>query len=255
MTTVVPERFAGKVAVVTGAASGIGKATARRLGEESAMVACLDVAADAATGVAEEIQKGGGRAVALRCDVSDPDEVRAAIAETVDAFGPPDVLCNIAGIGRFYLSTEMTPQEWRRIIEVNLTGTWLVAQAVLPHMLDRGGVIVNTASTSGLQAQPYQAAYCASKGGVVMLTKALALEYWDRNLRVNAVAPGGVDTPIIRDFADMPQGADMNRIMRYLSPMGFSQPEDLASLYAYVASDEARYMTGSIVLMDGGMTL
>jgi NAD(P)-dependent dehydrogenase (short-subunit alcohol dehydrogenase family) len=165
------------------------------------------------------------------------------------------VLCNIAGIGRFYHSTDMSPEQWQRIIDVNLTGTWYVAQAALPHMLDRGGVIVNTASTSGLNAQPYQAAYCASKGGVVLLTKALALEYWDRKLRVNAIAPGGVDTPIMKDFTDLPPGAEMKRLMRYVSPLGFCQPEDLASLYAYVASDEAHYMTGSIVLMDGGMTL
>ncbi len=165
------------------------------------------------------------------------------------------MLCSIAGIGRFYHSLEMTPEQWRRMIEVNLTGTFLVNQAVLPHLLDRGGVIVNTASTSAVMPQPYQAAYCASKGGVLMLTKALALEYWDRKVRINAISPGGVDTPIIKDFADLPDGADMNRIIRYMSPMGFCQPEDLASLYAYVASDEAHYMTGSIVTMDGGITL
>lgn len=248
-------RFAGKAVVVTGAASGIGRATARRLASEGGRVACLDIAVDAIEKLAADISESGGQAVAVRCDVSDHAQVQAAVAAAVEAYGPTDVLCNIAGIGRYYHSTEMTPDEWQRIMNVNLNGTWFVAQAVLPHMLDRGGVIINTASTSGLAAQPYQAAYCASKGGVVMLTKALALEYWDRKLRVNAIAPGGVDTPIIQDFAQMPEGADMNRIMRYVSPMGFCQPEDLASLYAYVGSDEAHYMTGSVVLMDGGMTL
>ncbi len=248
-------RFAGKSVIVTGAASGIGRATALRLAAEGGRVACLDLAADAVEKVAAEIAESGGQATAVRCDVSDVEQARAAVAAAVDAFGPTDVLCNIAGIGRYYMSTEMAPTEWQRILDVNLNGTWFVAQAVLPHMLDRGGVIINTASTSGLAAQPYQAAYCASKGGVVMLTKALALEYWDRKLRVNAVAPGGVDTPIIQDFANMPDGADMGRIMRYVSPMGFCKPEDLASLYAYVGSDEAHYMTGSVVLMDGGMTL
>ncbi len=248
-------RFAGKSVIVTGAASGIGRATALRLAAEGGRVACLDLASDAAEKVVAEIAEAGGQATAVRCDVSDVEQARAAVAAAVDAFGPTDVLCNIAGIGRYHISTEMTPAEWQRILDVNLNGTWFVAQAVLPHMLDRGGVIINTASTSGLSAQPYQAAYCASKGGVVMLTKALALEYWDRKLRVNAVAPGGVDTPIIQDFANMPEGADMGRIMRYVSPMGFCKPEDLASLYAYVGSDEAHYMTGSVVLMDGGMTL
>lgn len=248
-------RFAGKSVVVTGAASGIGRATARRLASEGGKVACLDVAIDAVEKLVAEISESGGQAVAVRCDVSDHAQVQAAVAAAVEAFGPTDVLCNIAGIGRYYHSTDMTPDEWQRIMNVNLNGTWFVAQAVLPHMLDRGGVIINTASTSGLAAQPYQAAYCASKGAVVMLTKALALEYWDRKLRVNAIAPGGVDTPIISDFAQMPEGADMKRIMRYVSPMGFCQPEDLASLYAYVGSAEAHYMTGSVVLMDGGMTL
>lgn len=248
-------RFAGKSVVVTGAASGIGRATARRLASEGGKVACLDVAIDAVEKLVAEISESGGQAVAVRCDVSDHAQVQAAVAAAAEAFGPTDVLCNIAGIGRYYHSTDMTPDEWQRIMNVNLNGTWFVAQAVLPHMLDRGGVIINTASTSGLAAQPYQAAYCASKGAVVMLTKALALEYWDRKLRVNAIAPGGVDTPIISDFAQMPEGADMKRIMRYVSPMGFCQPEDLASLYAYVGSAEAHYMTGSVVLMDGGMTL
>jgi len=248
-------RFAGKSAIVTGAASGIGRATAIRLGGEGAAVACLDVAAEAAEATAEAVRAAGGSAVGIRCDVSHPAEVSDAVSAAVEQIGPPQILCNIAGIGRFYHSVDMAFEDWQRIIAVNLTGTFLVCQAVLPHMLDKGGVIVNTASTSGLMAQPYQAAYCASKGGVVMLTKALAIEYWDRKVRVNAICPGGVDTPIIHAFADLPEGADMNRLTRYMSPLGFCQPEDLASVFAYVASDEAHYMTGSIVTMDGGITL
>jgi NAD(P)-dependent dehydrogenase (short-subunit alcohol dehydrogenase family) len=213
------------------------------------------VALEKASATASEISASGGTASAFACDVSDVEQVRAAVAGAVEAFGPTDLLCNIAGIGRYYNSVDMPVEDWRRILEVNLTGTWFVAQAVLPHMLDRGGVILNTASTSGLSAQPWQAAYCASKGGVVMLTKALALEYWDRKVRVNAIAPGGVETPIIKEFANLPPGGDFKRITRYMSPLGFCKPEDLASLYAYVGSDEAHYMTGSVVLMDGGMTL
>jgi len=249
------DRYAGKSVIVTGAASGIGRATAVRLAAEGGKVACLDVSASALDDVVTEIGSAGGTARAVVCDVSDVEQVRAAVATAVSELGPTDVLCNIAGIGRYYNSVDMAPEDWHRIIEINLSGTWFVAQAVLPHMLDRGGVILNTASTSGMSAQPWQAAYCASKGGVVMLTKALALEYWDRKLRVNAIAPGGVETPIIKDFSSLPEGGDFKRIMRYMSPLGFCQPEDLASLFAYVGSDEAHYMTGSVVLMDGGMTL
>jgi NAD(P)-dependent dehydrogenase (short-subunit alcohol dehydrogenase family) len=248
-------RYADKSVIVTGAASGIGRAAATRLAAEGGRIACLDVSAPALDSVTAEIKEAGGTALPIVCDVSDVEQVRAAVDVAVTEFGPTDVLCNIAGIGRYYNSVDMEPADWRRIIEVNLTGTWFVAQAALPHMLDRGGVIINTASTSGLFPQPWQAAYCASKGGVVMLTKALALEYLDRRLRVNAIAPGGVETPIMNDFANLPEGGNLKRILRYVTPLGFCQPEDLASLYAYVGSDEAHYMTGSVVLMDGGMTL
>ena len=163
------------------------------------------------------------------------------------------MLCNIAGIGRFAHSAQQPPGEWQRIIAVNLTGTFLMSQACLPHLLARGGVIVNTASTAGVIAQPYSAAYCASKGGVVMLTKAMAYEYIDRGVRINAVAPGGIETPIMESFA-YPEDADGRLFHRMMSPMGFAQPDEVASLFAFVASDEASYMTGAVVTYDGGLT-
>jgi len=168
--------------------------------------------------------------------------------------GRISVVCNIAGIGSFAHTTEATVEHWSKIIDVNLTGTFLVCRTCLPYLLDGGGVIVNTASTAGLMGQPYSAAYCASKGGVVMLTKALAVEYIKRGVRVVAIAPGGVDTPIINSFA-LPEDADYKLVAKIMSPMGVAKPEDLASLFAYVASDEAHYMTGSIVTMDGGLTI
>jgi NAD(P)-dependent dehydrogenase (short-subunit alcohol dehydrogenase family) len=252
-----PGRYAGRVAVVTGAGSGIGRATARRLAAEGAAVACLDVAEDAVAGVSEEINKealdGGGSAVALRCDVTDEDAVAAAVAQAADKLGPIDNLCNIAGIGGFAHTLEQSLAGWDKIIAVNLTGTFLMCRAVLPDMLERGGSIVNTVSTAGIIGQPYSAAYCASKGGVKMLTKALAVEYMARGVRVNGVAPGGVDTPIIHNFGP-PEDADWKLIQRLMTPIGFAYPHEIAGAFAYLGSSEAGYVTGAILSVDGAIT-
>jgi NAD(P)-dependent dehydrogenase (short-subunit alcohol dehydrogenase family) len=137
-------------------------------------------------------------------------------------------------------------------MNVNLNGTFFVSRYALPHLLDGGGVIVNTASNAGLMGQPWSAAYCASKGGVVMLTKALGFEYQDRGVRVNAVAPGGTNTNIVHSFG-LPDGADFKRMHRMMSPMGMSEPSDIAAAFAFVASDEAKFMTSSIISVDGGL--
>jgi NAD(P)-dependent dehydrogenase (short-subunit alcohol dehydrogenase family) len=249
-----PDRFEGKVALVTGAASGIGKATAERLGAEGAAVACLDLNADDAEQTAAGINDSGGTATAHAVDVADEASVAAAVEAAAAAHGRPQVVCNIAGIGTFVHSHEAPVELWDRIIGVNLTGTYLVCRATIPLLLDGGGVIVNTASTAGIFGQPWSAAYCASKGGVVLLTKALATEYEDTDLRVNAVAPGGVETPILNDFLEVPEGGDGRKLRKMMTRKGYCQPEEVAATFAYVASDEARYMNGSIVVIDGGIT-
>jgi NAD(P)-dependent dehydrogenase (short-subunit alcohol dehydrogenase family) len=249
------KRFEGRAAVITGAGSGLGRATAIRLAAEGAAVACLDLVLDAAEKTAAGIRAADGRASAHRVDVADPTSVREAVTSAARDLGRPSVLVNCAGIGKFANAHEMPFEEWSQIIAVNLTGTFLMAQAVLPYMLDGGGNIVNVASNAGLMGQPYSAAYCASKGGVIQLTRALADEYLTRGVRVNAVAPGGIATPMQEHFRQLPPGADPKLLAKLRSPLGNSQPEEIAALIAFVASDEARYMTGSIVSIDGGLTI
>jgi NAD(P)-dependent dehydrogenase (short-subunit alcohol dehydrogenase family) len=246
-------RFTDKVAIVTGAGSGIGRATATRLASEGATLACLDLNGDAAEETASKLAADGGTARSWRCDVSDEASVDAVVPEVIDAFGGLDVLCNIAGVGRSGHSHELSKADWDLMIGVNLTGTMLMCRAALPTLIERRGVIVNTASSAGLVGQPYTLAYCASKGGVVLLTKALAVEYDHTGLRVNAIAPGMTDTRIINDFP-IPEGGDFKKVFSIIPASGPCTPEEIAGLFAYIASDEARNMTGSIVPLDGGIT-
>ena len=241
----------GKVALVTGAASGIGRATAVRLAEEGARVA----AADVQRAPLEELAAGlGAEAIALVCDVADPAAVRATVDATVARFGALDVVCNIAGILRFDHTHELSLDDWNRVLAVNLTGTFLVCQAAIPHLLRSRGTIVNMSSTAALAAHPWTAAYSASKGGVLALTFGLALEYGKQGVRVNAVCPGAIKTPIRKQFR-FPEGADAKLLDRIMPFDGFAPPEQAASAIAFLASDDAKHVNGTALRVDGGMLM
>lgn len=245
-------RFEGRSIIVTGAASGIGQSTAEQFGKEGGRVVCADVELAGAEQTAARIRSAGGDAFAAPCDVTNPSAVSETIAEAVRRHGGLHVLANVAGIGFFRRTTETTLEEWNRMIAVNLTGQFLTCKEAIPHILQSKGAIVNTASVAGLKSHPYSAAYCASKGGVVQLTRALAVEYGRKDVRINCVCPGGVETPLIGKFS-LPEGVSMEALQKIM-PLGrMGKPQEVASTIAFLASDEATYINGSTIVVDGGM--
>jgi NAD(P)-dependent dehydrogenase (short-subunit alcohol dehydrogenase family) len=246
------KRFEARSIFVTGAASGIGQSTAAQFGREGGRVVCGDIDVAGAEKTAAAIRSAGGEAVALPCDVTNPSAIAEAIAEAVRRHGGLHVLANVAGIGFFRRTTETTLDEWNRMIAVNLTGQFLTCKEAIPHILKTKGAIVNTASVAGLKSHPYSAAYCASKGGVVQLTRALAVEYGRKDVRINCVCPGGVETPLIGKFS-LPEGVSMEALAKIM-PLGrMGKPQEVASTIAFLASDEATYINGSMIVVDGGM--
>jgi meso-butanediol dehydrogenase/(S,S)-butanediol dehydrogenase/diacetyl reductase len=240
------QRFADRVALITGAASGIGEACARRLTAEGAMVWCTDVAPSV-----EAVADGLDGAGWSFCDVSDPVQVQAAVDATLDRFGRLDVLVNSAGILLFENSHETTLDQWNRILAVNLTGTFLCSMAALSHLLDGGGSIVNISSSAAVKGAPWAAAYAASKGGVLSLTRSLAIEYGRQGLRVNALCPSNVATPI-RDEFRFPQDVDQSLLHRLLPFHEEGYPADVAAAVAFLASDDGRHVNGAELRVDGG---
>ncbi len=248
------DRLEGKVCIVTGAGSGIGRATAVRFAEEGAMVTCVDVNADAVDEVAREI---GPSAFAVRADVSDPQQVRAYTDGTVERWGSLGVVFNNAGVNLPGTFHEASDEVVDRTLAVNVKGPIYGCRYAIPHMLGGGGgSIINTTSVNGLVAEPFLAIYATSKGAIIMLSKGIALDYAKQGIRCNAIAPGWVDTPINYAHAELLGGLqEVYATIDSFQPIGRpGEPREIANVALFLASDESSFVTGSVIVADGGMT-
>jgi meso-butanediol dehydrogenase/(S,S)-butanediol dehydrogenase/diacetyl reductase len=247
-------RFQDRVVFITGAASGLGRATAKGFAAEGASVYAVDVDAAGLAETLEAIRAAGSTADGGVCDVSSSAAVKQSIARAVERFGGLDVLANVAGIGRAARLEEIDEEEWNRTIGVNLGGVFHTTKAAVAHLLKRpGGNIVNVSSIAGLRGQAYNSHYCASKAGLLNFTRAIALEFASRGLRANCVCPAGIMTPLIRNF--QPREDFETRLIAYYSPpieKRMSQPEDVANAILFLASEEAKMINGTGLVIDNG---
>jgi NAD(P)-dependent dehydrogenase (short-subunit alcohol dehydrogenase family) len=240
----------GKAALVTGGAGGLGRATAIMLAELGAQVCIVD---HNAAGLAETAEMIGDTALVHATDLSIADNCRSAVARAVGQFGRLDALCNVAGVLRLANSHDMAIADWNLVIAVNLTAPFLLSQAAIPHLLQADGAIVNVSSIAAHIGEAYAAAYCASKAGLSQLTKAMAMEYMKKPIRINAISPGGMATPIGASFVP-PEGADMALLDRFRPQRGLVEVEDMARMIVYLASDAGRGFHGADIQMDKGLT-
>lgn len=246
-------RLKDKVAIVTGGGSGIGQAIALAYAAEGAKVVIADVNRDGAEGTAGQITSAGGEALAVPVDVSDKAQVVAMVDKARDSFGRIDVLVNVAGVMNAYAILDTTEAQWDETLDINLKGTFLCLQAVARVMVEQGsGSIINTSSVLGQNARIKRSAYCASKAGIILLTQTAAMELGPHGVRVNAIAPGSIETPLVLSAPITPEALARKVAAIPLKRRG--DPADLTGPAVFLASDDAAYVTGDIMTVDGGMT-
>ncbi len=245
-------RFTDKVALVTGAASGIGRATALRLGSEGAKLLLADINEE---GLGETVAAldDGVQSNTFTLNVTDSKNCQQAVDACIAAYGRLDILCNIAGIALCQHMAEITDEQWHRMVSINLDGVFFMCRSAMPHLIASKGSIVNMSSSAGIEGQAYNSAYCATKAGVLMFTKSLALEYSKQEVRANAVCPGMVKTPLTDNF-NLPENADMSLLGRMFPLLEGADPEEIAAAVAYLSSEEARFVTGIALPIDGAQT-